>query len=167
MDILERGLRSTTMSIIVSEVIPGAIYRSAQPVTADDWAAVERAKIDTIVKLNYEDEGSDDYAAALKINVIKIPMPPRDLVQSFELPDEADMMRAVAALCDDTKGRRLGHCLHGEDRTGSAMGRVRVLKQNWTCHRAFAEMLLYGFHWELPVLMNGWIEFAVKHGNIR
>jgi hypothetical protein len=124
----------------------------------DDFERLVRLfKIRTILKLNYEDEGSD---AAAAVPVIQIPMPPRDLAQSFIVAADACVARALVALCDPNHWPIFVHCTHGQDRTGLLVGEFRVRMQGWSITQAWDEMIRQGYHWELIDLSRAWMRFC-------
>lgn len=60
---------------------------------------------------------------------------------------------------DPTRTGVYVHCLHGQDRTGLIIGLERVDQEQWTAERAYAEMLVDGFH---PMFL-GLREYFERH----
>lgn len=156
----------------LAEVDPG-IYRSGQISDAGGWAEIvslAHGRHVHIIKLNYDNEGSDALALNLGFEVVYAPIQPQgdqdawnDAIGTVERPDEArvELAEAVLAQCyahPDTDFC-LVHCTHGQDRTGYVVGKHRVLHETWTKDRAFREMLDHHFHWELVGLMVAWEAF--------
>lgn len=52
---------------------PG-VYRGAQPVSREDWQGLKDLGVTQIIKLNTDEEGSDDEALALGMKVMKCPI---------------------------------------------------------------------------------------------
>jgi protein tyrosine/serine phosphatase len=136
------------------------IWRSGQPVTAESWAYLRKLGITTVVKLNFEEEGSDQGANAAGMVVVYVPIEPKgDLLSVVEPINTSNVMAAVTAA---SVGNSLVHCTHGQDRTGATVGALRVLTFGWTKDQAWKEMTANHFHWELPVLMGWWLAFTGK-----
>jgi len=100
------------------EVIPGQLYRSAQPGTAVIDEAVERYGIKTIVNLRNEKRGgwyAEEAAAAEKngVTLINYPLSSAEVVSVAESEDLAEVMRTAQKPI-------LIHCEHGANRTGLA-----------------------------------------------
>lgn len=146
-----------------AEIIPGKLYRSGQPIAPGDWVYLKGIGIRTVLKLNYDDEGIDPDNAGLQI--IRVPMPPRDFWQALGKPDREDVDRAVKILGDKSLRPLLWHCSHGQDRTGLLGGIYRVLYEGWDCPTAYQEMLHRGFHWELHDIHEYWEDFVREQNN--
>jgi protein tyrosine/serine phosphatase len=100
------------------EVIPGELYRSAQPGAAVIDAAVQRYGIRTIINLRNEKRGSwyaEEASAAEKngVTLINYPLSSADMVSVGESEDLAEVMRRAQKPI-------LIHCEHGANRTGLA-----------------------------------------------
>jgi hypothetical protein len=133
------------------------IWRSGQPATLESWKYIKSLGVKSVVKLNFDEEGNDEGAMAMGIDVLYVPIEPKgDVVSVVKGPDPANIARAVQALMrPDT----LVHCTHGEDRTGAVVGALRVVGYGWKKSRAWQEMLAHHFHPELPALMLWWLDF--------
>lgn len=141
-------------------IIPNKIYCGGQPLTKESWEYIESLGVETVVKLNYPDEGSDEIATALGMNVLDYSMPPKDITQAFGKPDLEYVIKAVEQLINPNNGPKYVHCTHGQDRTRLVIGICLVKYYNWTCKAAYKNMLKHGFHFELPDLDACWIEFC-------
>lgn len=141
----------------LSEVSPG-VWRSAQPENAAEWRAVAALGVRTVIKLNFEDEGSDDPARALGLEVHDLGIEPagdQDVFDNtFRRPDMSRVDEAVRLLLRG--GGVLVHCTHGQDRTGLVVGIYRLEHDGWYKERAYDEMLAMGFHPELHGLHETW-----------
>ena len=145
--------------INISVVRPGQIYRGPQPYAPAQWTYLrDKVGIRTVLKLNYESEGSDDGAGNLI--VFKCAMPPMDIWQALGKPDPVDVAHAVAVIAETQLYPLYVHCTHGHDRTGLVIGEWRVLHRGWPIEQAWQEMLEYGFHWELLDLLETWHQFC-------
>lgn len=150
--------------------VDASIWRSGQITKPDGWSYVKQLAAGRrvhVVKLNYDNEGSDDLARQLGFDVQYLPIQPQgdqnvwnDAIGTVEVPDEknVDAAEATLALCvaHPATDFCLVHCTHGQDRTGFVTGKHRVEHDGWTKERAFHEMLDHHFHWELVGLMIAW-----------
>lgn len=146
------------------EVEPG-LWRSGQPTTDAEWAYLRSLGVRLVVKLNFDDEGSDAWAAKAGIIVVECSVQPDgdkdvwDNVKNvFVQPDAVRLSAALQAI--KTGVGVLVHCTHGHDRTGLVIGMHRVLHDGWTKERAYEEMLERGFHPELVGLSDFWNGFG-------
>lgn len=143
------------------------IYRSGQITSMEGWQYLKQAtggKRIHVIKLNYNNEGSDGLAIGLGYDVHVLSIQPQgdkdvfnDLIGAFIRPDNDVVLEAVALLMGaDADDVWLVHCTHGQDRTGYVIGKFRVLAQDWSKARAYKEMLKYHFHPELLGLQSAW-----------
>jgi hypothetical protein len=138
--------------------VDDGLYRSGQPVTPEAWAYLRSLGIKTVVKLNYDEEGSDEGAVQAGMTVVSLPIPPRNDVASIvDLPERKRVSEVVRIL--ERRDGVLVHCTHGQDRTGLVVGIYRVHHQHWTKSDAWHEMIQHHFHWELPGLDDFWEDF--------
>jgi hypothetical protein len=145
------------------------VWRSGQPTALDQWRYLYSIGIRHSIKLNFDSEGSDGLANLAGIVVYPVSIEPRTnadglipaLVDVFERP-AADRMLELRRLILEIKvmngneGAWLIHCQNGHDRTGLAVGMVRVLVDKWGKEEAYHEMLKRGFHPELIGLLLEW-----------
>ena len=119
-----------------------SVYRGGQPDSAG-MSYLKTMGIKTIVDLNDDDEAYKQEAAeakALGIQHIYVP-----LNGGILRPKPVDIARIEAAIKDPTLRPIFVHCLHGEDRTGLAIGLYR-LSEGWTKAAAHKEMFDLGYH---------------------
>jgi protein tyrosine/serine phosphatase len=112
---LYRGVLTTNFGVVV----PGQVYRSAQPSPAQvkAWAAAYGLK--TIVNLRHDAEKAglaEETAAAEAVGVKVINI----RLSSQELPKQADLVRLADMLDDPARRPLLLHCRWGADRAGIA-----------------------------------------------
>lgn len=135
------------------EVEPG-LWRGGQP-TDNGWLYLHARGVKTVVKLNFDTEGSDDGATALGLSVRRVPFPPSDLGDMLKGPTVAQMQRVQALLADPSLRPLYIHCTHGQDRTGLAVGVYRV-SQGWPKSKAWREMQADDYHELLLGLTDFW-----------
>lgn len=140
-------------------VVNGRLYRGGQPISPASWDYLKGLGIRAVVKLDFEDEGSDA-GVPNGVRVIDCSMPPKDFWQALGKPDPNKVASAVKALCEPENWPVYIHCLHGQDRTGLVVGEYRVQGCGRTTDAAYAEMLKYGFHPELHDVHETWERFA-------
>jgi hypothetical protein len=136
------------------------IRRSGQPTTKTQWQTIWNdleqscpGRPHYVIKMNYDDEGSDDLATSVGFIVIKHPIEPANdkdvfdnVLNTFVEPTD-EQMQAIESDIDAHKDDgEVDHCSHGQDRTGIAEGEHRVLHDHWTKDQAYAEMVKLGFH---------------------
>ena len=152
------------------------VYRSGQP-TAEGWDYLRTlfdGKRVRVLKLNFDDEGSDEPARLMGWDVRELGIEPRTnpgglihaVGEVFEKPahDVWAEIEQQILLMDVTGETYLIHCVNGHDRTGLACGHVRVLLDGWTKEAAHAEMLQLGFHLEMVGLDRQWEELRIPGG---
>jgi len=142
-----------------SQVKPG-VWRGGQP-TAAGWEYLKLLGVKWDVKLNTENEASDDGAKAHGIQVIYLPI---TLVQqTVGKPDATTLNVAVSTL---ERAGTFVHCQHGQDRTGLVVGAYRVKVGHWTKIAAYQEMQAHGFHPMLRGLYWSWQEDVDEQADI-
>lgn len=139
------------------QVAPG-VWRSGQPTSAGAWAYLQSIGIKRVVKLNFDDEGSDVGATKIGMEVIPLPIEPNgDVLTVFQKPDGKRLSSAVAVLGEgNAESAVLVHCTHGQDRTGLVVAIYRIQHDGWRKSAARREMIARGFHSELPGLEEYW-----------
>jgi protein tyrosine/serine phosphatase len=150
--------------------VEGNVWRSAQPQTREQWENVAKLGVKTVVKLNFEDEGSDKLAEELGLTVYELAMQPANdedvfdnIAHTFTQPGLQYVLDAVRVIQEESaRGGVLVHCTHGQDRTGLIIGVYRLLESHWTKDAAYQEMRAYGFHPELHGLHEFWEGFVVE-----
>lgn len=144
--------------------IDSTVWRGGQPSTSDSWAYLKSLGVTRSIKLNEPLEnpeaGNDDGAAAFGIEVVPVPLPPRDdlpldkmIADAFKHPDPSLVIYAADLLA---AGHAFLHCKHGQDRTGIVAAVYRVRHSHWSKEQAYQEMLDRGFHTQLPGLSKFW-----------
>lgn len=159
----------------LAPVEPG-IWRSGQISNPEGWdmiAKIAGTRRVHVIKLNFDNEGTDAPATGRGWNLVYLPIQPEgdtdlwdEIKGIFTEPNEKDVLQALAELrtCQahpDTDVC-LVHCTHGQDRTGYVIGRHRITDDGWTVHRAFAEMVQHDFHSEIVGLMTAWWKATAK-----
>jgi len=148
-------------------VAPG-VWRSGQPLEGA-WSYLHGLGVRKVVKLNYDDETGYDEVAVAKaagIEVIKIQIPPSEnVVTVFEPVDPTKVEQAINII--RTGGGVLWHCTHGQDRTGLVGGVADVVVFRKTKSEAWHDMIAHGFHFELPNLMDFWLDFELTGNHIK
>lgn len=144
------------------------MWRMGQPPTDAAWTELSwlispNHEQVTVVKLDDETEGSDDYAeTALGWEVIHVPMPPEDDKNWTVLvkPNPGQVRLAVNSIITAHAAGKVvvHHCVHGRDRTSLITALVGMKLFGWTKEYAWNNMLQHGFRWELPDLDAYWIE---------
>jgi hypothetical protein len=123
-----------------------------------------------VIKLNFDNEGSDELAVSRGYDVHVFAIDPQgdtdawdELKSSWRRPDESkvDAAESELAFCKlhPDSDFCLVHCTHGQDRTGYVTGKHRVKNDGWTKDRAYKEMRDHNFHWELRGLNEAWEDF--------
>lgn len=98
------------------EVIPGVLYRSAQPADAESKYIAENFGVKSILNLRDEAEGDwyrEESAAAQRANVQLIDFP----ISSGHTLSKTDLEKSIAILNSAPKPM-LVHCEHSANRTG-------------------------------------------------
>jgi len=70
----------------------------------------------------------------------------------FFKPQERDIERFLRLATDPANQPVFVHCLHGQDRTGMAVGIYRMIVEGFSLEDAYEEMLALGFHAEFVFL---------------
>ena len=149
------------------------IWRSGQITTREGWDEIARlanGRRVHVIKLNFDTEGSDEDGAARGFEIHYLPVQPEgdqslwdDVASVFKGPDPSKIAEAISILthCAQHPDTEIcvGHCTHGQDRTGFLFGTYRVLIDGWTKDRAYAEMLAHHFHPELHGVHEAWENF--------
>lgn len=138
-----------------------SVWRSGQPVTSDAWDYLESLGIRHVLKLDFDDEGSDAEGPLRGMEVVTISIEPTtkagfvDLVEDVFAEPSSESMAAILSVIhrindqSSTAGGWLIHCKNGHDRTGLVVGLVRMVVDGWDKHHAWSEMLDRGYHPEL------------------
>ena len=147
--------------------VRAAVWRSGQPTSLDQWQYLYGLGVRHSIKLDFDDEGTDDLARVAGIEVRMLGIEPRvdpdglipAIAEVIERP-AADHIAAIKAAVQEIKADGqsgwLIHCKNGHDRTGLVVGFVRIAVDGWTKAQAWHEMLARGFHPELIGLLREW-----------
>ena len=151
----------TRPSGLVIRRVSGTVYRSAQPKQLEDWEFLRDVlSVTNVVKLNTEQEGTDNGARALGLLVADCAIEPVDegtILDKVEaIFKKPDMSRVEKALDLMDVGNVLVHCSHGHDRTGLACALYRVQHDGWSTAQAWEEALSLGYHPEFVGLDEAW-----------
>ncbi|OHB62828.1 MAG: hypothetical protein A2Y76_14660, partial [Planctomycetes bacterium RBG_13_60_9] len=112
------------------------LYRGAQP-TAAGITELKKLGVRTIVNLR-ENDSDRDLLGDTGLVCLRIPM------TAFH-PKEADVVRFLQIVTDESCTPVFLHCQRGADRTGMMTAIYRVAVQGWTKEDALAEMTQGGF----------------------
>lgn len=135
-------------------VVPGKIYRSAQPNPHGLQRVQQDIGIKTIINLRGEhvykrDRHCRQEAHFAKKNGIKV------VVIGFRNPPTDENVRDLLNVLDGPKNRPiLIHCKQGLERTGLAVAVYRLERMGWTTGQAVREMLTNDFAADLRHLEN-------------
>ena len=150
--------------------VKAGLWRSGQPMTADQWQYLKSLGITRVVKLNFESEGSDNGAAAAGMTVYVFSIQPEgdkdvfdNITNTFIQPNPKLIMEALLVI--RLGGGVLVHCTHGQDRTGLIIGEHRVVDDRWPKDAAYAEMITNNFHASLHGLHETWENFQSSKGD--
>jgi protein tyrosine/serine phosphatase len=143
------------------------IWRSGQPTTPEQWSYLKALGVRTVIKLNFESEGSDQGATdvGLDVHVLSIqPEGDKDILENAAgtrvRPDIAKVAEAERLMA--IGGGVLVHCTHGQDRTGLIVGIHRILHDGVSKAVAHDEMVKHNFHDTLHGLHEFWEDFDGK-----
>lgn len=141
----------------LDRVLP-RIWRSGQPPSLAAWIELEgvvapQDEAVTIIKLNFESEGSDSGARAIQWAVEDCAMDPRgdEPWTVVVKPDRGIVEKAIGCVIDAWHRGRIVvvHCTHGRDRTSLCCAILKMRLLNWTKEQAIEDMLQHGYRWEL------------------
>ncbi|MGN6641726.1 MAG: phosphatase domain-containing protein [Verrucomicrobiota bacterium] len=120
-----------------------SVYRGGQPRTDEQWDALAALGVRTVVKLNFETEGSDAGALARGMEVVRFEAPPSSVINWTGAMSMDQLRQAVEAM---RRGHCYVHCTHGQDRTGLVVAAYRVWVDGWSKSDAMAEAKRLGYH---------------------
>ena len=123
--------------------VSDGIYRSAQPVTNDDFDFIKSQNIRFIIDLeNEKGEAQEEsrFCEDSRIYFITVPL------SAYTPPKENDIDNILTVVNDFKDQGVLVHCKHGQDRTGLIIGLYRNLYENVNKVAAWKEMINCGFH---------------------
>jgi hypothetical protein len=143
------------------------LWRMGQPADDNAWRylasviAPSGSRHVTVVKLNDAVEGNDSFARdVFGWNVVEIPLPPEDDKPwtVLDVPRTSDVMLVLATIAEaELRGDVVvWHCSHGRDRTSLIAALLGMKTLGWSKSKAWNDMLVHGFRWELPDLDIYW-----------
>jgi protein tyrosine/serine phosphatase len=135
-------------------------YRGGQP-TGQDYAALGRAGIKTIISLTSDDAqpGEKAMAESAGMKFFQIPM------TTHQVPTAVQITEFLAIVNNKEAQPVYVHCVGGRHRTGVMTAIYRMTADNWSAAQAFAEMKQYRFGADL--LHSEFKEFVLGYQNVR
>jgi len=118
------------------------LYRGAQP-TAEGVERLKALGVKTIINLRSSDTDKD-LPILPGIAYERIPM-------TAWRPNDADVVRFLQIVTDESRLPAFVHCRRGADRTGMMVAIYRIAVQGWDKEQAIAEMTQGGFRFN-----SGW-----------
>ena len=118
------------------------LYRGAQPQTYDDFMALKKMGIKTIINMRASADWivwEDQIAEKLGMKFYSFPLTILGPLADDTIDEILDIV------FDKSYGPIFLHCRHGKDRTGMISAIYRVKKQGWSRTRAWQEMIDMGF----------------------
>ena len=125
------------------EVIPGQLYRGAQP-QKGGLKRLASMGIRTIVNLRGEDQNTlaeQQEAKELGLNYYALPM------GGLSRPSDKQVEQVLAIINNPENGAVFVHCKHGADRTGVIIACYRMTRENHSAEQAKEEAEKYGMSW--------------------
>lgn len=142
----------------LSEVVPGKLYRSAQPTAHGLEEAMTNYGIRTVINLRGEDpdpdlgngQGEREFCEAHGLHYLHIGVHQErdDLFPTKQHPERPlpPFVEEFLATMDDANNWPVViHCAGGKHRTGLLIASYRIAKQGWSAAEASAEMMSYGY----------------------
>jgi protein tyrosine/serine phosphatase len=124
------------------DVVTPWLIRGAQPSKAA-LKQLSNAGVRTVINLRWSSDALREerqWILETEMNYVVIPL------TYLTLPTRAQINKFLSVLDDSANHPVYVHCQHGVDRTGMMMAIWRIARQNWTAHKAYAEMRDSGFH---------------------
>ncbi len=134
-------------------VVPGTIYRSAQPRARDLARTIEQCGIKTVLNLRGVNAGKSWYDEEARIveekgiKLVSIPMSARTV------PTKENLITLLDTFENQDNYPMLVHCRAGADRSGEAIAIYAIEYMGYTHRKAAKEMLQIKyrhFHWFTP-----------------
>ena len=117
------------------------VFRGSQPMTEEDYQALEKMKIKTIINLRWDESVTESKVMADKYNFKFFNFP----IVAKETP-KTETLKSIFSILLDAKNQPVFlHCQHGKDRTGLIFALYRVKVQGWDPERAYEEWVKMGF----------------------
>ena len=129
-------------------VVPGLVYRGAQPGAADLESLVSRYHIQTIINLRGNCDPMDWYREECRA-AQRLGLSQEDICfSSGRLPSSAEVRRLVEVL-DGSAYPVFFHCRRGSDRTGMASAVYLLLKTEATLEQGLGQLSLRYGHFDI------------------
>jgi len=149
-------------SISNFDMVSPEILRGGVP---SDLALEQLAKhgVKTVVDLRMDGKGCEHehvFAHRLGLQYVHIPM-------GFKKPREKQIVEFLNTLNNKANLPVFVHCRQGADRTGTLLGIYRVVENNWTFRRTYAEMRLHHFKPFLSGMKNTVAFFAADKNAVK
>ena len=134
------ALDTSTIRIDNFGRVDDSYYRGGQPV-GQDYAALARAGIKTIISLTSDDAQPNEkaQAEAAGMKFFQIPM------TTHQVPTALQITEFLAIVNNKDAQPVYVHCVGGRHRTGVMTAIYRMTTDNWSATQAFAEMKKFKF----------------------
>jgi len=113
------------------------LYRGAQP-TAEGFRALQQLGIRTVVDLRAFHDDKDELGG--------VPLEYVHINSHAWNAEDEDIVAFLKVATDKSRAPVFVHCLHGADRTGTAVAAYRIVVQGWSKEEALMEMTQGGFN---------------------
>lgn len=141
------------------DTISKNFLRGGQP-TLQGWYTLHQMGVRWVIKLNWNEEGTDAFAESLGMKVFYFGMSPGrwdDALYgpSMDMIDEIiDVVLSILEIDQDAV--IYIHCSHGQDRTSLITGAIRIRVMHWKWLDAYKEARRHHFHPALLGLRLRW-----------
>jgi len=113
------------------------LYRGAQP-TAEGFRGLQQLGIRTVVDLRAFHDDKDELGG--------VPLEYVHINSHAWNAEDEDIVAFLKVAADKSRAPVFVHCLHGADRTGTAVAAYRIVVQGWSKEEALMEMTQGGFN---------------------
>lgn len=127
------------------EVVPGKVFRGAQP-TTEGYESLKKRGVKTVISLR---DWHDETKAVVASGLEEVRIPLEADLRSVP-PTTEQIEKFLGTVLDPAKQPVYFHCAHGKDRTGTMCAILRMELDGWTNEEAWDEMQAFGFNqvWE-------------------
>lgn len=137
----QRKLKMTEPIRNFHEVEP-YLFRGGQPVK-EGFYALKDLGVKTVVCLRWGKKViAAEKASVESLGMTFVSMP----LNYWNLPKQETVDHFLKLIDDESNHPLFVHCFHGSDRTGILIAIFRMLRQGWTFHDSYREMVKFGFH---------------------
>lgn len=133
-------------------VVPGRIYRSAQPGYHELEKVQRETGIKAIINLRGKHVFKDDWRCREESQCAEDKGIKLIVIEFGNSPSDERIKELLAALDDEKNYPLLIHCAQGIERTGIAVAVYRMERMGWTSGQAVREMLTNKFSSKLKVV---------------